>query len=119
MHYILIVTALVFSGAAWSELPTVPTELTLGWTIPTERQDGSLLTITEIAGYELMGTCLDNPVQVEDAEQNTISFPLDTSLSCDWEIVTVDIVGIRSGPSNTVTVEFNAPGATVLRRVSF
>ena len=119
MRILLIVGAILFCNAVAAQLPPPPTELTLGWDIPTERTDDTPLSLSEIAGYELISNCLSEVFKVDNPEQTSVTFALDTSLSCDWQIQTVDTTGIRSAPSNAVTVEFKTPKAPVLRRVSF
>ena len=116
----IVFLLLLFSTAVTAQqLPPPPANLTLCWTIPTEKESGAPLALSEIAGYELIGSCLDLPMEVLDSEQECITVPIDTSLSCDWQISAVDNTGDRSEPSNAVTVEFDAPKAPVLRRVSF
>lgn len=119
MRYLVMIMVAVLSGSVSAQLPPPPTQVTLGWDIPTLTESGEPLAVEDIAGYELLGNCTQEPIEVMGGEQNSLSMDIDASQSCDWQVRAVDVIGQRSDLSNKVTVEFDAPGAPVLRRVSF
>ena len=120
MKYLLITLLILSTSSVLAQqLPPVPTQVCVGWDIPTLWDDETPLALSDIDGYEILSSCLEQVHGITDPEQVSVCFPLAQFSNCTWQIQTVVKTGIRSEPSNKVTAEFKTPKAPVLRRVSF
>jgi hypothetical protein len=99
------------------ELPKPPTTVTLGWTIPTSREDGSALAVSDISGYELFDSCGDM-VSIVGGATNSKTMPVTLPFDCTYAVKAVDNDGIRSELSEPLRVKFNAPAAPVMTAVT-
>jgi len=105
MKYLTLIT-LALAAPALAELPLVPTGISLSWTAPIERENGDTITASEIAGYEVADSCDSALIPVEGT---TLTLPVVLPFDCLYTVMTVDTDGLRSAPSDPITVKFNAP----------
>lgn len=106
--FLMVMVTIAYNSTA-QELPPPPSSITVSWSVPIERENGTLLSVDEIAGYELHTSCIENFIAIVGGD--VTSFTLDIALpySCNFTVLTVDTDGLRSEPSDILTVTFNSP----------
>lgn len=114
---IMIMVTIAFNSTA-QELPIPPTKITVSWSIPVERENGDLLLLTEIAGYELFNDCQENPVTIIGGETTSYTLAIALPFSCAFSVLTVDTDGLRSVSSESITVTFNPPKAPLISEIT-
>lgn len=104
---------------AAAQLPNIPTGVTLSWEVPTSRENGEALPLSEIAGYQINGCNAAGPVVIDVLDGATTSYKmaLATPFDCPFSIVSVDTSGLRSQPSESLRVSFNPPNAPKLNAI--
>ena len=91
------------------ELPPPPLSITVSWSVPIERENGTLLTVDEIAGYELHTSCNEYFIAIVGGDVTSFTLEIALPYSCKFSVLTVDTNGLRSVLSDTLTVTFNPP----------
>ncbi|WP_285764357.1 Ig-like domain-containing protein [Biformimicrobium ophioploci] len=89
--------------------PESPLSISIQWTIPTKRENGTTLDATEIKGYQVSVKAVPSGEQVtelfvEGGNSRNASVGLDTAGTYEVSISTVDTSDIPSGGSAPVTV---------------
>ena len=76
----------------------------LSWTIPTERENGDLMPVTELGGYELAYGC-NNATDIQVINDPAIEVFVFTGLSgnCEFAIAAFDTDGLYSEWSDAVS----------------
>ncbi len=95
------------SGAASQSLST-SSGVSLSWTAPSARTDGTFLPLTELAGYRIyMGTSSDNLNPVVDLSDDTVTSYTVNNLSAGsyfFAVSAYDTDGAESGYSEIIQV---------------
>ncbi len=95
------------SGAASQSLST-SSGVSLSWTAPSSRTDGTFLPLTELAGYRIyMGTSSDNLNPVVDLSDDTVTSYTVNNLSAGsyyFAVSAYDTDGAESGYSEIIQV---------------
>ena len=116
---ILIVVLSFLSGAmVHAQLPPSPTTVTLSWEIPLLREDGSELLVEEIAGYELLDSCVTGLIEIMGGGTTEYSQAASVPFNCEYSISTVDTTGNRSVMSEPLTVKLNRPMPPVITGIA-
>lgn len=68
----------------------------LTWDLPTQRENGDLLDITEIAGYELRQSCGESTVEIIPITGAVSEYKGEASGFCNFEIAVIDTDGLYS-----------------------
>jgi len=103
----LLLTAFILLNAVAALADT----LTWTWTPPTEREDGTLLTVEEIAGYGFMLNGIEQPALLTGGENNLIlEIPLGEQCG---QFLTEDTEGRRSIWTDPVCKTAKAPPGSV------
>ena len=108
---------LLFAVGSVAQLPGPPTSITLTWEAPDQRIDGSVLQESELAGYVLNNSCAAEPYVIPDGEVKAYVLPVTIPFDCSFSIEAVDTDGLRSLPSESLRVNFNAPNPPVFNQV--
>lgn len=93
--------------------PTVAHTLQLSWTIPTTRENGNALTLTELSGYQIYyypeGSAqgAGEIVNVSGGSTNSTQVTINGAGTYYFAIAAVDQVGLQSNLSNYVAVTLN------------
>ena len=103
--------------SARAQLPPPPATNTLSWNIPTQREDGTPLLVSEIAGYELSNSCAAERIVIPDALIISHALAVTLPFDCTFTISAVDTEGVRSDSSEPLRVNFNAPSAPAFNAV--
>jgi hypothetical protein len=91
------------------EQSTNPPNVTLSWQTPSTRNDGSPLSISDIAGYEVYylaeGQALEDAsvIRIADPLNNQVTFELDAGF-WHFAMATLDSEGLLSEISSTVSI---------------
>lgn len=115
--FFMIMVTIAFNSTA-QELPIPPTQITVSWSMPTERENGDPLPLAEIAGYELFNDCQENPVTIVGGENTSFTLAITLPFSCSFAVLTVDTDGLRSVSSESITVTFNPPKAPIISEIT-
>ena len=115
---VFFVLMAVASRSEAQGLPVALSMMTVSWSIPTERENGNPLSIDQIAGYELYGSCLSEPLAILGGDNISHSVAVSTPYSCTFTVVTVDTDGLRSVISDPLTVVFNSPLAPIFNEIT-
>ncbi|MEJ2453980.1 MAG: fibronectin type III domain-containing protein [Candidatus Thiodiazotropha sp.] len=95
------------SGAASQNLST-SSGVSLSWTAPSARTDGTFLPLTELAGYRIyMGTSSDNLNPVVDLSDDTVTSYTVDNLSAGsyyFAVSAYDTDGAESGYSEIIQI---------------
>lgn len=92
--------------------PTTPTtySATLSWTIPTTRADGTALTASELAGYEIYYTnetgSVSSVVPVSNGTAVSTNVTSLASGNYSFSISAIDTSGLKSELSTVATINF-------------
>lgn len=113
---LMIMVTIAYNSTA-QELPIPPTQITVSWSMPVERENGDLLLVTEIAGYELYNDCQEDPETIVGGETTSFTLAIALPFSCSFSVKTVDSDGLRSNLSDSITVTFNPPKAPIINEI--
>jgi len=89
--------------------PTVcltPTGVEMSWSIPTAREDGTPLLVSELASYTLYVLDSEGPVQVVVVNDGAVTSYVFTDLQPGtymFEVAATDTTGAEGAPSDSVT----------------
>lgn len=114
---LMIMVTIAYNSTA-QELPIPPTQITVSWSLPVERENGDLLLVTEIAGYELHTSCQENFIAIVGGETTSYTVAITLPFSCSFAVITVDTDGLRSELSDSITFTFNPPMAPVISEIT-
>lgn len=112
----IVLLALIAMSANAINLPARNTgagvrDVLLEWNIPTTRQDGSPLALTDLAGYEiaiLCGTDNDILLPIDGGNTSRYSIPNLPIGTCEFAISATDTDGLQSDWSDVVTATIKA-----------
>lgn len=115
--FCLIIMVTIAYNSTAQELPSPPLSITVSWSVPIERENGTLLTVDEIAGYKLFNDCQDNPIDIVGGDITSFTLDIALPFSCMFSVLTVDTNGLRSVLSDILTVIFNPPKPPFINKI--